>query len=354
MNTAVYTTLDTSVMKQWEELWHNAPYANYTNSPYWLRSVLETYDYPQFVIIAVFDKQQLVGIAGLVKEKKYGMTYSTVAPSDYVCGLPFLVNPDQIQIVRALGKELQTLGTVCLANVPEDFLTLLQRTMTGVTIASATVNYYVAIQKDDKGMVVVRHKKRLLRRSEMIEDALTLRSFSGLDANALQIAFAIDQESSKQTRGYNAFASKQTQTFYQSLAKQYQKQFHLYILYHNDKPVAYQIGFLVGKTFFCSQIAFTKEYSIYSIGRSLLIRLVEQLGASGVAMLDFGSGEDHVKKSLTKEQRTLYSLIISPSTPKRMYLKLLDQTKNYLYNYLHNHVRVYVAYRKIKNILERK
>jgi CelD/BcsL family acetyltransferase involved in cellulose biosynthesis len=353
MKTIIFTTLDTAVMKQWEDLWHTSPFANYTNSPFWFRAGIETFNYQQFVIIAVYDGENLVGIAGLVKEKKYGITFSTVAPSDFVCGVPFLIDPENTRTMHAFGKELQKLGTVCLANIPEDFVTMLQAAVPGVEIASSTVNYYVDVQKNEQGAVEVRHKRRLLRRSEMIEAALALRSFSGSDSEALQVAFAIDQESNKQTRGYNAFASSQTQTFYQSLAKYYQKQFHLYILYHHEKPVAYQIGFLVGKSFFCSQIAFVKEYGMYSIGRSLLIRLIEKLGTAGVAVIDFGSGEDHVKKSLAKQQRMLHSLIISPSRSKRIYLKQLDQTKSYLYAYLHEHVRLYTTYRKLKNILQR-
>lgn len=347
MKAVVYTIIEQKVIKDWQSLWNKSRDANYTNSPQWFLSVLETYDYKDFVIVALYDKEQLVGIGALVKEKKYGIEIFTVAPSDFVCDNPFLLDVSDQRIVRMLRNKLKEFGAVFLDNIPEVLTVVLTKNGDAKKVQGAA-NYYIEIQRDNKGGVVVRNKKRLLRRSEAIEDKLTLKEFSGVNTAALEIAFAIDNKSNKQVYGYNAFSNKKVRAFYKSLQQHFQNHFLLYILYHEKKPVAYQIGFRIKKTFYCSQIAFLKEYEQYSIGRSLLIRLIETLGKTHVDIVDFGSGEDHVKRSLTKLQRPLFSLFFGENRFKSVYLTYMTETQKNIYTLLHSNKRIYAVYRKIK------
>ncbi len=345
MKIVTYTTIDQKIMKDWEALWESSQFSNYTNAPQWFTSTIETFDYKEYVIIGFYKKEKLQGVAALVKEKRYGITLYTVAPTDFICGVPFLADVENKEIMKALGNALRNLGTVYLENVPEELITALRNTIS-VTATPTSVNFYVEVQKNDKGEVTIPHRRRLLRRSESIEDDITLY---GPDADVLETAFSIDKKSNKQEYGYNAFADEKTISFYRTLQKHFGNRFSVFLLKHKNKPAAYQIGFQINQTFYCSQIAFLKKYEVYSIGRSLLIRLIEYLGANGIQIVDFGSGEDHVKRSLTKNQRILYSVVIAKKSVTGKYITFIDETRNYLYSQLHKNKSIYALYRKIKS-----
>jgi CelD/BcsL family acetyltransferase involved in cellulose biosynthesis len=349
MKAVIYNTIDKSVIEEWQTFWEKSPFATYTNSPQWFLSVLKAFTYNDYIIIAMYENDELRGVAAFVKEKKYGVNTYTVAPSNFICGLPFLLDPDDRKTVKTLGKELMKLGTVCLENIPETFVETLKN-VCEVNATQSTINYYVDISKNEKGEVVVPHRRRLLRRSESIEGELSLHWYTESDQKALLSAISIDKNSNKQAFGYNAFSSEEVKAFYKILQEKFGNYFEVYLLEHKGKPIAYQIGFNIGNTFFCSQIAFLKEYEIYSIGRSMLIRLIEHLGKNNVQVVDFGSGEDHVKRSLTKNKRTLYSLVIGKNKYTREYIRYICATRSYLYTMLHKNKKMYSLYRKIKNV----
>ncbi len=353
MRTVLYTNIDEKVITEWQSLWEKTSDANYTNSPQWFLSVLETFNYTRYAVIAIYEKDALIAIAGLIKEKSYGTDVYTVAPSDFVCGKPFLINQDSHSAMYALEKAMMDLGIVRLENIPEEFMNALKN-VTETEEAYTAENYYLDIHKDEKGEVSIRHKKRLLRRSESIEDQLVFRTFTGSDSEAFGTIFSIDKKSKKQLSGYNIFSDESMKKFYTSLANHFKEKFTIFILYHEKKPVAYQIGFSIKSTFFCSQISSLKEYEEYSIGRSLLIKVIEHLGNVNIQTLDFGSGEDHVKKSLTKQQRPLYSVIIAKNKMMRTYLKYISETRSTMYSYLHKRRKFYATYRIAKNFMHLK
>jgi CelD/BcsL family acetyltransferase involved in cellulose biosynthesis len=351
MKTILYTLIDQDFIKSWQSLWNKASYATYTNSPQWFLSVIETFGYKEFAIVALYKKEELVGVVGLIKQKKYGIMCYSVVPQDFVCANPFLVDPEDSKSVKALIRHLEAMGTICLSNIRDEFVAGLKHYSKDVDASPITVNYFMEIQKDEKGDVLIRHKKRILRRSEVIENDLFLQTYSGVDTEALETAFAIDNKSRKQEKGYNAFAQDITKAFYRSLAKHFQEKFVTYILYHKKKAISFQIGFIVNNIFYASQISSLKEYEQYSIGRSLLAKVIEKLGIEGITILDFGSGDDHVKKSFTKQYHTFNDVIITKSSFERQYIKNVGLSKKSLYNVLYRNATVYATYRRIKKVV---
>src|SRR3989344_5730682 len=351
MKTIIYKKIESKLLQDWVYLWENSPYANYVNSPYWFLSVMENFKYKDYVIICVYKSNHLAALVALIKEKKYCVDFYTVPPGDFVCGTPFLVDPKDAKIMRVLVKKLLETGNIFIDNVPEDIIACLKKNTSEIDFASYSLNYYMSLHKDETGQVFIRNKKKLMRRAHDIEEKLKLKSFNGENPDILKIAFAIDQESRKKTRGYNAFSCEDTKGFYGSLAKHFKKNLLINILYNGNKPIAYEMGFVVGSTFFCSQISSLKEYDRYSLGRVLLIKLFEDLVTKNVNTIDFGSGDDHVKKSFTKEYRALYKVIISKKIVIRNYLKITYQCKNIMFNYLQHHMTAYSLYRNIKTLL---
>src|SRR5436190_23787405 len=106
MKALIYKTIDQDFIKEWETLWRNSISANYVNSPQWFLSVLETFEYKNFAIVAVYSKENLVAVAALVKEKKYGIPCYTIAPGDFSCAFPFLFDLSNKEIAKLLFEKL--------------------------------------------------------------------------------------------------------------------------------------------------------------------------------------------------------------------------------------------------------
>lgn len=345
MKAVVYTTIDTKFIDEWASLWHASPYATYANAPYWFLSVLEIFKYKKYTIIALYKERELIAVAALVNEKKYGINFYTVVPGDFICGLPFLVDYQDEAVVDLLIHKLLELGTIFLDNVSESAVSALRRRTSSIETVKQAVNFYLPLSYDEHGSVIVPHKNKLQRGIRGIEGKFTLRSFTGETEDGLRIAFTIDAQSRKHTRGYNTFSGEGMKLFYQALAKHFQKNLLINILYFENTPIAYEMGFLIGKTYFGNQIAFVGKYGQYSPGKIILVKLLEYLGTKHITKMDFGSGDSLIKRMLTNEYQQLYQIILSKNKFERMYIKTMSGCKTILYNNLHQRTKMYSLYR---------
>ena len=121
------------------------------------------------------------------------------------------------------------------------------------------------------------------------------------------------------------------------------------ILYFKNMPISYEIGFIAGKTYFGNQIAFKSQYKQYVPGKVLLVKLLEHYAEKGIEKIDFGSGDNHIKRAFTKNHNQFYQVVLSANTFVRVYIPFLFQVKNELYYKLQEHLTIYLAYRSMRN-----
>ena len=338
------------IITSWESLWKKSPQVTYANSSAWFLSVLKSFDYKEYAIVRVYNKKELVAIAGFVKEKKYGISFYTVAPGDFVCGLPMLLDIHNKTVVRTFLTALNELGTVSFDNIPEEIVAAFREQTSLLSASEQTINLYFAIEKDEKGAVRIPKRSRLTNRIKGQEDDFTMRTFDGATSEGLDIIFAIDEQSSKQHKGYSTFSDKTIKTFYKEFASQFGKQFLAAILYYKERPIAYYIGFLAGNTYFWSQNAFIADYQQYSPGKILLVKLIDFLGKQNVTIVDFGSGDYRMKRLLTNDYHKLFFVVLAKNTFIRNYFINVTKLKNAVYEQLHQRALIYTLYRKAKNI----
>jgi len=350
MKAVIYQTLDNQLEKEWLTLWKKSPYANYTNSPQWLFSVTETFGYSQYVCIAIYEKNELVAIGALIKKRKYNTTIYTVEPGDYISGIPFLIDITNKKVVKAFVQALLSLNVVLLDNVAEEFVEIFKKNTPAMDIIPQAPNYYLSILKDKEGKVIIENRKELMRRVRNIEEKFVLRAFDGTMSEGIQTAFKIDNMSHKQSGGYNTFSTKTTKTFFKNLAKNFQKNMSFNILYFENTPIAFEIGFIANKTYFGNQISFLAEYKQYSPGKVLVTRMIEHLASIKINKMDLGSGDAHIKRLIAKDHRQFYHMIISDKKLLISYIKFRKFIKSYAYTQLKSHANIYSTYRKIKNI----
>jgi CelD/BcsL family acetyltransferase involved in cellulose biosynthesis len=350
MKAVIYKEINEKIEKEWLALWRSSEYANNTNSPQWFLSALDAFEYKEYAVIAVYKKEKLVGIMGLVKEQMYGIPVYTVAPRDFTCGLPFLLDITDQAVISTMTQSLLELGNVFLNNIPKEIANILQKATNAIETKEKTINYYLPIVKDINGIVRLEKRKKFLKDVKGIEDKFSVKNFDGKTKEGLEMALYVDTQSRKQKRGYSVFANPRIKLFYHALVTHFKQNININILYFEEKPIAYEIGFMIGKSYFGSQISFITEYSKFSPGKVLLIKVIDYVASRNVSIMDFGSGESRIKQLLTSDSRILCQIMLSKNKFVRSYVTNLGQTKEYLFNKISHYIKLYSAYRKIKKI----
>jgi hypothetical protein len=70
-----------------------------------------------------------------------------------------------------------------------------------------------------------------------------------------------------------------------------------HILYVDDDPTAFQVGFKYGSTYFADQIGYDPSWRNFRVGTVLLLKVIEELCAdSSVNKFDFGFGDADYKQ----------------------------------------------------------
>jgi hypothetical protein len=352
MNSVIYKKIDENLIQEWQFLWEQSVNANYTNAPQWFLAAIDAFCFEDYAIIAVYEKEKLVAAGALVKEKKYGVDFYNVAPSDFACGTPFLIDLKNQEAVLEFKKQLLDLGNIFLSNIPKEFLEAFgENTLVIDKECSHTINYYLTMQKDSNGQVLLKKRNKLTHEIRGMQEKFTLHSYDGTDSDGLDKAFALDNQSRKQGRGYNTFNSPLIRKFYKSLANHFENYFLVNILYFENTPIAYEIGFLIAGNYFGSQMAYITEYKQYSPGKVIFVKLGDLLVSKNVAMWDLGSGDSPVKKLVTEEKRELYESVLSNNIFVKNYSKQVGRLRNYVFDHLHNHIKIYSVYRKLKTNL---
>lgn len=353
MKVVIYNKITQELLKQWQELWEKSSFANYSNAPHWFLSVVDVFCLTNYVVIAVYENDKLIAIGGLVKEKKYGLHFYTNMPSDFVCGVPFLIDSTDITTVNEFVNQLLQLGNIFLSNVPEEFMNLVKQYTSQMDAIVQSSNYFLPLQKDKNGLAVLNKRIKLVKQIKEYKEKIEFRSYDGKTKEGLEIAFMLDEQSSKHGKGYNTFNTSLMKKFYKCLSQNFGKHFLVNILYFENKPIAYEIGFFVNRTYFGSQMAYDIEYRQYSPGKVILAYTADFLASKSAKMWDLGSGESPVKKLVTEEKRQLYQVIISSNKNVRSYFSMVGKLKMYGFEQSKRYVKLYAFYRKIRNFLSK-
>ena len=213
MKTALYKTIDQKFIKEWQLLWEKSSYANYTNSPQWFLSAIDAFNFKNYAIIAIYEEEKLIATGAFVKEKKHGLSVYTVAPADFVCGEPFLLDWENKLVIKTFVANLLALGIVNFTNLPEKIVLALQKETKQLNVTKQTINLFFSIKKDDKEKVLIPKRSRLTNRIRGLEEQFVMESFDGTNSKGLELVFSIDKESSKEKKGYSAFANKNIRSF---------------------------------------------------------------------------------------------------------------------------------------------
>lgn len=348
METTIYTKINNQLIKEWQNLWNSSSNSNYANSPSWFLSVTETFKSLNYKIIVIRQNKKIVAIAPLFTMKMYGISMYSTPPQDFTYEVPFLINPLSESVYKILVSNLTNLGNIFLENIPDEFILAIKLHTNNIKSVHCDLNYYLELNKDSEGRVQILNRKKVMHQSKKFGDKLILKTHEGYDQKALETVFKIDDKSRKQSRGYSAFSDKNIRKFYTALAKNFNEHFLINILYFDDTPIAYRIGFVIGKTYYGSQVAFLKEYGNLSPGNVLFVKFMESSNVNQVTKIDFGSGDSFFKRRFASDKRELNYVVFSKNIFVRYFISLTFYYRNEIFEILNKNPYIYSLYRHLK------
>lgn len=132
--------------------------------------------------------------------------------------------------------------------------------------------------------------------------------------------------------------------------------FRSYIMYCNEVPVAFMLGYLHNENYESAQIGFDPSWSEYSVGNILHMHVVEDLISlnANIKTFDFMYGDNQNKKRLSTHSRHERNYLLAPATLRWKIMLRFVTAGNRLIEKAGNIAEKYQIKSKIRRHLKRK
>ncbi len=350
-----FTEINDKLISDWKKLWKKSPNANIVNSPYWLLSAINTFEEKNILIIAAYDEQNnLTAVAPFIIKKIFGIPFFTVPASEFADKNSILADFNDQALINSLFKEILSLGNIYLTEYTLDKIQNIQHSIKALSFIKNDVNPYIDFSKGKYGELSNKRRNNLLHRLENTKTNMEFIISSPENINkCLDISFDIEKTSSKQHNGKGVFFRPEVQKFYKSLVKMAPNNVPVSLLYLNNTPVSYLIGFHVNNTYQATQKAYLAGYEYFNPGKIQMIKLIDYLYENGNPAIEMGRGYDRFKRDFSKNYHEQYNLIISKSPLVRFYITNLLKLRIKTYEFIIQHTKPYRLFKKIKNHLKK-
>ena len=263
-----------------------------------------------------------------------------------------LVDFHDEEVIKILLTEISKLGNVYLPEYTSNQLQKIKPLSKTLTAWKNDVNPYINYAVGKYGEYPNRRRNNLLHRLDSKNMKASL--ITATDKENLEICFAIDIDSAKQAKGKGIFYRSDVKKFYQLLSKYNPENIQINLMYFENKPVSYLIGFLVKGTYQASQKAFLTGYEYFNPGKLLMIKVIDYYSINGNPIIELGRGYDRFKRDFSKDYHELYNLFISENKFIRLYISSVSKLRMRLYELMYRNVKIYRSYTRLRDYINYK
>lgn len=355
MKTIKFTALSDKLIADWDAIWKNSANANMVNSSTWTIAAQTAFHKKNVCIIAVYDDQEknLVAIAAFVKENLYGIPFWTQPGREFADKTSILIDFKDLETVDLLFSEIKKLGTSYLTEYTQDQIQEIQQSVPAITAWKSDVNPYIDFSQGKYGELPNRRRNTFLRRLEETNvHADLVTSADDTSRKALEVCFQIDMASLKQKKGKGIFYREEVREFYKALIVRSPENVPVSVLYLENKPISYLIGFQVKGVYQASQKAFLPGFEFYNPGKLLMIKFIDSFDPNSLPAIELGRGYDRFKLHFTKSYYELYDLIITQNKATAIYITTLLTLKKKAYEAINKHAKLYQFYTRLRDTLK--
>lgn len=323
------TNIDEQFILEWKALWEKSANATVFNSVEWFLTCIQADSIKEFLLVAVYNKDRLVGVLPLKKSKKFFIPVVSVLSSHFQVDTAFLIEKNDSELLEALFSYLMKKYNIYIPKIDENAVTLLQTLFPQVFFTLLSVNPIISFKNDpflSASQSTMQQIRKIIRKNA---DQLSFSLYDGSHnlSKQLQIMFRLEQSSSKKTRKMDIFSDKKNVTFFRTICRKYPDAVRIGFLYYEKKPIAYQFGFLTKNVFIAFQTAYLFDYRKLRPGKTMLYYLIAKLKEDAVTLLDFGGGISNYKLDFTHEYTLFYDFYYSNNSLILFWWKLINKAR---------------------------
>lgn len=303
--------LDKLTFKSWEKLWQKSDFANVWNSPYWFDICLKEFKQAG-IIVSVYENDIQKLIFPLIKTKKFGINIFESPAAEISDKSSILFLEKDKSIFEFLFKGISNLGNIIISEI-ENSLLPKSLNIKKFTKLQPSVNYYLPFENDPYRFFSKKQLKKLKKIIDANKDKLSYVNYSGSDLSKINIACEICKKSDKKlVKGYrDIFSKSKSKLFLNKFIIDNPDKISLDLLYYEDKPISFYLGFVHGDTYYAFQTAYLPDYKILTPGKILHYLIIKRLFKEGYKEFDFGRGEGRFKSETTSCFRIQENLFLS-------------------------------------------
>ena len=337
-------TLSPNLLHEWKTLWNSSTKAHFFNSPLWVITCDSVFNYKKKAFLRFYEDSKLVGIIPLVASNQIGSIIYILPGKGYYDLAPVLFADGNSSRDGFCIAETKRLGTCYIDELPSSILSHSLFNEDTRWIYRTSISPYLPMAPDPLRFFSKTKINNLSNRMKSYGGRFSLYSNTGKISSFLPIVYEIEKHSYKKKNNNDMFSIPVNRIFYETLASQYKNSIITHLLYHNDKPVAYDISFKYENTVIGVNKAFLSEYSHISPGKILPLYYLKTLFNDGIQHFILSRGDDSLKKEFTPYASNQYGIFITRSRVKKI---TFIASKSGL-NWLRKNNRLYELLRKIK------
>ena len=329
-NTIAVTSMDKHLLKDWSNLWEESPFKNYFNSPDWFLACLETFKYPQYLILACYEDSKIVGILPLVKTKKYGISVFGSAGNQYYDKSSLLLLNNNHHILINLLEKLNKTGNYYLSEVDQTTANNALFYIRKLGIAKSSICPYLPFLSNPDKYLKKEVTNKILRKLEEEKDNIDFKVSIGKVKANLRDIIEIESESLKMKENKDIFSNKLFRKLCMKLDRLNSKNIMINFLFYKNEPICYQFNFLYNKTFIACSTAYKSRFKYLFPGKLLTYLLLKKLVKMGINTVDFSRGINEFKREFTPYSYQQYSICHASNPLITHWLTSLDLLKGQL------------------------
>lgn len=342
----IHRELTTDLLERWQQLWNDSTDAHFFNSPQWFLSCRASFGLTTYTLVTVEKEGIMEGILPLVHETKFGLPVLCSPGERFVDKSSLLLRKNDPSLLSILISQLTQMGTFYLQEVSTQIADAIVQENKTIIKKTASTNYYLSLENDPLQHMSNKNRNKIRNKITKYQEHLSYKCFRG-DPRGLDLAFEMDKRSTKRKQGKSTFVRERERNFFKQLLKKNGQNVTVDILFYDNIPVIYGIGFASKKTFYACVTAYDDTYSFLSPGKMLHFYMFERLKADGKMLFDFSRGVTVLKKEFTPLYHTQYDLFYT----QNVLLKLIWQTTNAAHTTILNNKLFYGTYLFLKKLL---
>ncbi len=323
----VRQTIDNAFKKRWQDLWNASYDAHIFNTPEWFLVARDVYSIKDYIIVSIEQDGELVLVIPLEKNNMFGVSIFCSFGGKFANKSSLLMKEENKKFLKELCDFLMKRGDFYLKEVSKTVADALCSNHKHLIKKEASVNPYLYISPDPFFYLSKKNKSQIRGIIRKNQEALRFQSFIG-DKNALEIVFNVDENSSKKQQGKATFVMEKEKQFFRELIRKIPSSFIIDIVYYNNIPVVYGIGFACKNIYHASNTAFDASFRFLRPGKLLAYFRLNRLLKEKFDLIDFGRGDNMLKREFTNKAQIQYDVLYIPSLVSKYWITTIFKIRD--------------------------